>query len=211
LRRDRRPADAADPDALVNLSAALFILPFFLFSASAGQLADKYEKSRLIRFVKLLEIGLMLGVALAFYLGSLALLLGLLFLMGAQSTLFGPVKYGILPQHLRPEELVGGNGLVEMGTFVAILLGTLVGGILIGLADIGVGLVSAATILVALLGYLASRGIPLAPAAEQELRIDWNPLTATWEIFQFTRRNRTVYLSILGISWFWLFGAWTRW
>jgi len=198
---------AADPDALVNLSAALFILPFFLFSASAGQLADKYEKSRLIRFVKLLEIGLMVGVALAFYSGSLPLLLALLFLMGVQSTLFGPVKYAILPQHLRPEELVGGNGLVEMGTFVAILLGTLVGGILIGLPDIGVGLVSAATILMALLGYLASRGIPLAPAAAQDLRIDWNPLTATWEIFQFTRRNRTVYLSILGISWFWFFGA----
>ena len=133
----------ADPDALVNLSAALFILPFFLFSASAGQLADKYEKSLLIRFVKLLEIGLMLGVALAFYIGSLPLLLGLLFLMGAQSTLFGPVKYAILPQHLRPEELVGGNGLVEMGPFVAILLGTLAGGILVGLPDIGVALVSA--------------------------------------------------------------------
>ncbi|MFP4389485.1 MAG: MFS transporter, partial [Desulfococcaceae bacterium] len=117
-----------DPDVLINVAAGLFILPFFLFSATAGQVSDKFEKSMLIRRIKLLEIGIMTAAALAFFANSLMALLPLLFLMGTQSTFFGPVKYSIIPQHLTPEEVVGGNGLVGMGTFLAILLGTLTGG-----------------------------------------------------------------------------------
>ncbi len=194
-------------DTLINLSAGLFILPFFLFSASAGQLADKYEKSRLIRYVKLLEILIMGVAAAAFLTHSVGILIALLFLMGAQSTLFGPVKYAILPQHLADHELVGGNGLVESGTFLAILLGTMAGGILIGLGDTGVSLVAVSVVMVAVAGYLAARRIPTAPAVAPDLKINWNPLSETWRIFQFTRGNRTVFLSILGISWFWFFGA----
>lgn len=194
------------PGVLVNLCAGLFILPFFLFSATAGQIADKYEKSRLIRFTKLLEIGIMLLAGVAFAVESLALMLTCLFLMGAQSSLFGPVKYAILPQQLHQDELVGGNALVESGTFVAILIGTLVGGVLISLPA-GMTWVSVVVALLAALGYLASRGIPVAPAASPTLRINWNPVTETWRNFTFTRRNRTVFLSILGVSWFWFYGA----
>jgi 1-acyl-sn-glycerol-3-phosphate acyltransferase len=196
-----------DSNTLINLSAGLFILPFFLFSATAGQLADKYEKSRFIRYVKIMEIVIMSLAATAFHLGEVPMLMGLLFLMGTQSTLFGPVKYGILPQHLREEELVGGNGMVEMGTFLAILLGTLTGGVLIGIPDDGVILVSVTVVVLACLGFLSSLGIPLAPAAAPELRINWNPLTETWRNLRFAHSNRTVFLSILGISWFWLLGA----
>ena len=160
----------------------------------------------LIRRIKLLEIMIMCGAAIGFYLNSTALLISLLFLMGAQSTLFGPIKYGILPQHLHEDELMGGNGMVEMGTFLAILLGTMVGGILIGLSD-GSLWVAGIVIALAILGYLSSLGIPAAPPVAPKLHINWNPITETWRIFQFTRQNRTVFLSILGISWFWFVGA----
>lgn len=193
-------------NTVINLSAGLFILPFFLFSATAGQLADKYEKSRLIRWVKLLEIVIMAVAAAGFYLQNIPLLIGLLFLMGTQSTLFGPLKYGILPQHLRDTELVGGNGLVETGTFLAILLGTMAGGILIDLPDTGVVWIAATLVLLAILGYLASLGIPVAAAVAPRLCINWNPVTETWRNFQFMRGNRVVFLSVLGISWFWFFG-----
>lgn len=189
---------------LVNVCAALFILPFFLFSATAGQLADKFEKSRLIRFVKVLEIAIMVVAAIGFAMNSLVLLLTALFLMGVHSTLFGPVKYAILPQHLREDELVGGNGLVEMGTFVAILLGTILAGLLVSASTT---MVSATVIAVAVLGWLASRAIPEARAADPGLRINWNPLTETWRNIAFTRGNRTVFQSILGVSWFWGYGA----
>ncbi|ATE62136.1 MFS transporter [Thauera sinica] len=194
------------PGILVNLCAGLFILPFFLFSATSGQIADKYEKSRLMRFTKLLEIVVMALACVAFAFESLALMLACLFLMGAQSTLFGPVKYAILPQHLREDELIGGNALVESGTFVAILLGTLAGGVLVSLPD-GTLWVSIATVAIAVLGYLASRGVPLAAAAAPELTINWNPVTETCRNLAFTRGNRTVFLSILGVSWFWFYGA----
>ncbi|MBS0555223.1 MAG: MFS transporter [Proteobacteria bacterium] len=194
------------PGVLVNLCAGLFILPFFLFSATAGQIADKYEKSRLIRFTKLLEIVVMLLACAAFALDSLGLMLVSLFLMGAQSTLFGPVKYAILPQHLREDELVGGNALVESGTFIAILIGTLAGGIVIALPQ-GTLWASIAVVALAVLGYLTSRGVPVAPAASPDLRINWNPVTETCRNLAFTRGNRTVFLSILGVSWFWFYGA----
>lgn len=191
---------------LANLAAGIFILPFFLFSATAGQLADKYDKARLARLVKLLEM-LIMGVAAAgFALHSLAVLLAALFLLGLHSTLFGPVKYAILPQHLHADELVGGNALVEAGTFVAILLGTLAGGLLAGTGG-DPRWVAFAGLLVAVAGYLASRGIPAAPPPAPGLTINPNPLTETWRNLGFARANRTVFLSILGISWFWLYGA----
>ena len=191
---------------LVNLCAGLFILPFFLFSATAGQLADKYEKSAIIRYVKLFEIVIMVIGSFGFVHKNLSLLIGALFLMGLHSTIFGPVKYSILPQHLKAEEIVGGNGMVEMGTFLAILVGTILGGLLVAQEQFPI-LVSAAVIGTACLGYLASRGIPAAPPAAPELKINWNPLSETWASFKFTKQNRTVFLSVLGISWFWFYGA----
>jgi len=199
--------DPAEANMLVNASAGLFVLPFFLFSATAGQLADKYEKSHLMRLIKILEILIMLGAAAAFILGSLPLLIGLLFLMGWQSTLFGPVKYSILPQHLKPEELVGGNGWVEMGTFLAILIGTLLGGVLIAIQDSGAWLVAGTVVILAVLGFLSSLFIPQAKPDAPDLRINWNPITETWRTISIARRNRTVFLSVLGISWFWFLGA----
>ncbi len=197
---------AMAPGVLVNLAAGIFILPFFLFSATAGQLADKYEKSRLIRGIKLVEIGIMAFAATAFAFDSLVLMLATLFLMGAQSSLFGPVKYAILPQHLDETELIGGNGVVESGTFVAILFGTIAGGVMIAMPG-GARWVSVVVLVIACAGYLASRGIPNAAAADAALRINWNPVSQTLRTLGFARVNRTVFLSILGISWFWFYGA----
>ena len=197
---------AINPGTLVNLCAGLFILPFFLFSATAGQIADKYDKASIIRYVKLLEIAIMFAGAAGFFFQNVALLMAVLFLMGLHSTIFGPVKYSILPQHLRPTEIVGGNGLVEMGTFLAILLGTILGGLLVAQAQFAL-YVSATFVSIAVLGYLASRAIPAAPPAAPDLKINWNPLTESWANLQFTRRNRTVFLSVLGVSWFWFYGA----
>ena len=190
----------------VNLAAGLFILPFFLFSATAGQVAEKYEKARLIRGIKALEIGIMLLGALALWQQSLPLLLGVLFLMGSQSALFGPVKYAILPQHLDEAELIGGNAWVEAATFLSILIGTLVGGWLIAQQG-GAVWVALVLVTVAALGYLTARGIPRALPTAPDLRINWNPLTETVRNLAFLRRERTVFLSVLGISWFWFFGA----
>ena len=192
---------------LVNLCAGLFILPFFLFSATAGQLADKYERARLTRLVKLLEIVIMVLGAVGFYLRDLSILLAALFLMGAQSTLFGPVKYAYLPQHLRKEELVGGNGMLDAGTFLAILLGTILGGVLIGIGPSGAMWVSAVVIVIAVMGYAVSLSVPHSPAPMPALKINWNPVTETWANFRFLRGNRVVFLSVLGISWFWFYGA----
>jgi 1-acyl-sn-glycerol-3-phosphate acyltransferase len=194
------------PEVLSNLAAGIFILPFFLFSATAGQLADKYDKAKLARLVKVLEIVIMGVAALGFSSHSLPVLFVALFLLGLHSTLFGPVKYAILPQHLREDELVGGNALVEAGTFVAILIGTLAGGLLAGAGGDPVW-VAYAGLLVAVAGYLTSRGIPVAPAPVPELIVSLNPLSETWRNIGFARQNRTVFLSILGISWFWLYGA----
>jgi 1-acyl-sn-glycerol-3-phosphate acyltransferase len=197
---------AIAPEVLTNLAAGIFILPFFLFSATAGQLADKYDKAKLARLVKLLEIVIMGVALLGFSTHSLPVLLTALFLLGLHSTLFGPVKYAILPQHLRENELVGGNALVEAGTFVAILIGTLAGGLLAGAADHPTW-VAYAGLVIAVLGYLTSRGIPAAPAPAPDLVVSLNPLSETWRNIGFARENRTVFLSILGISWFWLYGA----
>jgi 1-acyl-sn-glycerol-3-phosphate acyltransferase len=199
-------ADASRSNLLINLSAGLFVLPFFLFSASAGQLSDKYEKSRYIRWVKLLEIAIMSAAAVGFYLGNVYWLIALLFLMGFQSTLFGPAKYSILPQHLKPEELVGGNAWIETATNLAILLGTILGGILIALPQ-GPYWVAGVVVGLAVLGYLSSWAIPPAPPAAPDLRINWNPLSETWNILRLTYQNFTVFQSVLGISWFWFLGS----
>jgi len=198
---------ALSSNDLVNIAAAVFIAPFVLFSATAGQIADKFEKSRLIRFVKLFEIAIMVVGAIGFYRQDLVLLFLALGLMGVHSTLFGPVKYAILPQHLRPEELVGGNGLVEMGTFVAILLGEIVGGLVIAIKPNGPIIAGAVAIAIAVAGYVVSRSIPITPAVAPELKINWNPFTETARNLRFAYGNRVVWLSMLGISWFWFYGA----
>ena len=190
-------------NTLVNIAAGLFILPFFLFSPIAGQLADKYEKSMLIRRVKLLEIGIMLLGLGAFILQSPVLLVGILFLMGTQSALFGPVKYSLLPQALKPEELLGGNAMVEFGTFLAILLGLIVSVFIIGLGTLEMGI---AVLLTACLGYWVSRGIPELSAASPELTIRYNIPRQTLNILNDARENRTVFFAVMGISWFWFIG-----
>jgi len=194
-------------DQVVNLSAMVFILPFFLFSALFGQFADKYEKSMQIRRIKLFEVVIMITATLGFWLNNLPLLLTVLFMLGFQSTIFGPIKYGILPQVLDKRELVGGNALVEMGTFVAILAGTIAGPQLAGIEANWPVWVSLAALVVAVMGYLFSRGIPEANAVAPDLKINWNIFTETWNNIRFINENQTVLNSVLGISWFWFFGA----
>jgi MFS family permease len=195
-----------DANTLVQLCAAVFILPFFLFSATAGQIADKMEKSRLIRYVKLFEIAAMALGAIGFYRNDVHLLFTALFMMGVHSTLFGPVKYAILPQHVSPDELLGANGLVEMGSFVAILVGTILGGALAAMPNGGL-YAACATLIVAISGWLASRRIPHSPAAAPSVKINPRVLRETWNTLTLTTRNSTVLWAILGISWFWLYGA----
>ena len=203
-----RVAETAGVDGriLITIAAGVFIIPFFLFSATAGQIADKLEKANLIRFIKLAEIVIMGLAVLAFTLGDPYVMLGVLFLMGTQSALFGPVKYGILPDLLREDELIGGNALIEAGTFLAILIGTIAGGVIILTAQ-GVATVSALIVGIALLGWGASLFIPRVAAASPNLKIDPNIVAATWSIMRAAAARRDILLSILGISWFWLAGA----
>jgi len=196
----------SDSNDLVNIAAGLFILPFFLFSAIAGQLADKYEKSLLIGRIKQLEIFIMAFAGLAFYLQSTAMLIGLLFLMGTQSALFGPVKYSLLPQVLHDEELVGGNALVEFGTFMAILLGLIAGVLITSIEDTGTFWLSATVFVIALLGYAASRSIPAAPPNAPELKMDFHLLRQFMQAFRHARQKDSVFYSVMGISWFWFIG-----
>ena len=195
-----------DAPTVVTLAAGLFILPFFLFSATAGQVVDKYEKSWLTRRIKMAEIILMLACGIGFYLQSVNFLLLVLFLMGVQSTFFGPIKYSLLPEHLKDEELIAGNALIEGGTFLSILLGTIFGGLVIN-TEHGVAFISVAVVVFAVVGWLSSRHIPTAPVGEAGLKIGWNIARETWRIIGFAREERTVWLSIIGISWFWLVGA----
>ena len=195
-----------DGKILATLLPGLFILPFFLFSATSGQLADKLEKSSIARGVKIFEIGVMVIAAWGFLTNSLWLLVTALFCMGLHSTVFGPVKYAYLPQHLKQEELIGGNGMVEMGSFVAILLGQVLGAWLATTHN-GSVITSIAIVTLAILGWWVSRGIPLSPAADPTLKINWNPITETWNSLRFAHGNRTIWLSMLGISWFWFYGA----
>jgi len=186
---------------------AVFILPFLLFSATSGQLADKYDKRGLIRFVKWLEVGIMVLAAIGFFGANVPILLGCTFLMGLHSTLFGPVKFAYLPQHLGERELTGGNGMVEMGTFIAILLGTIAGGLVIAIPQVGPHWVGASCIALALVGRLAAQWIPLSPSTDPGLKINWNPVSETWRNLKLAHGNVVVFRSLLGISWMWFFGA----
>jgi 1-acyl-sn-glycerol-3-phosphate acyltransferase len=195
-----------EPEVMISLCTGVFILPFFVFSATAGQLADRYGKTGLIRLIKAAEIAIMALAALGFFTASLPALLVAIFLMGMHSAFLGPIKYAILPQLVAADELVAGNALVEMGTFLAILAGTIGGGRLI-LEPRGAALTAAAVIGCALFGYVASLRMPRLPAVAPELHVSVNPLRPTLEILRITARTRAVFLSALGISWFWFFGA----
>lgn len=196
-----------DVGLLNNLIPGLFILPFVLFSATSGQLADKFEKAGLARKVKLLEIIIMMVAATGWMTHQLWLLVAAVAGMGIHSTLFGPVKYAYLPQHLKTDELVGGNGVIETGTFVGILLGEILGAVLVVHKPWGIELVAGGTIAIAIVGYFASRRIPYSPPPEPELKINWNPVTETIRNISFSKQNRPVFLSLLGNSWFWFYGA----
>jgi 1-acyl-sn-glycerol-3-phosphate acyltransferase len=195
------------PALLNNLIPGLFILPYVVFSATAGQIADKVEKGRLARMVKVLEIAIMGVAAVGWLTHTLWLLVAAIAGMGVHSTLFGPMKYAYLPQHLKPEELVGGNGVIEMGTFVGILLGEVMGAVLAGHGAAGVHLVAFGTLAVAVLGLVTSWRIPQSPAPAPNLKISANFVAESVRNLAFSRKNRTVFLSMLGNSWFWFYGA----
>jgi acyl-[acyl-carrier-protein]-phospholipid O-acyltransferase / long-chain-fatty-acid--[acyl-carrier-protein] ligase len=197
---------ALSPQIMVTMAAGIFILPFFLFSATAGQLADKHDKAKLIRIIKFVEILLMAGAATGFYLQQVNLLMLILFLMGTQSAFFGPLKYGILPDQLNENELIGGNALIGTGTFLSILLGTICGGLLI-LADNGTLIISVMVIALALIGWISSLLIPPTQAADSAIIVNYNFFTETHRIIQHIRQNPVIFRAVLGISWFWLFGA----
>jgi len=197
-----------DPKLAGFLIGALFIAPFMLFSATSGQLADKLEKSWFIRRVKEAEIAVMVIGGAGLLLHNAWLVYAAVFLLGLQATVFGPVKYSYLPQHLDTHELTGGNGMVEMGTFVAILLGTIGGGLLISeFGDAGAAAVAAVSLALAVLGRLAAQFVPHSPAADPALRINLNPFTETWANLRIAHRDAAVFNSIIGISWLWFFGS----
>lgn len=195
-----------DGSTLVTLLPGLFILPFFLFSATAGQIADKFEKSVIIRFVKLFEIGIMAFASAGFFMHNIWLLAVALLMMGMHSTLFGPVKYAYLPQHLKENDLIGGNGMVEMGSFVAILLGQVLGAWLATVSHHEI-FTSMAILAIAIMGYWTSRGVPNSPAADPKLRINWNPITETIKNVKLIWAKQPLWLAIVAISWFWFYGA----
>ena len=207
-----------DAAGLVNVAALLFILPFFLFSAVVGQLADRFEKSGLIRWIKLLEIMICVFAGVALYLGDIVLLLGVVFLLGFQSTLFGPIKYSILPQLLPPEQLTAGNGLVAAGTYVAILAGTILGPILAGLELDWPWAVLVGSLVIAGIGWLAALIVPRVPVGDADLALNLNPVTASWTTLRRLAANRNRLHSVLGVAWFWFYGtvflvqipAWTQ-
>ena len=203
-----RLADIVGVDAriLVSAAAGVFILPFVLFSALAGQMADKYERASLVRYVKFMEIAVMSGAVLGFVTGSIFLLMIILFLMGAQSTLFGPLKYSILPQHLETDELIGGNALIAMGTFLAILFGTIFGGIFV-LGKGGVFTVSVLVVGIAAAGWGTSFLIPPAKVIQPSLELRFNIFTETWKIISKVWPRRGIFLPIVAISWFYFVGA----
>jgi 1-acyl-sn-glycerol-3-phosphate acyltransferase len=186
---------------------ALFVLPYLLFSATSGQLADKFEKTTLIRLVKNLEIGIMALAAWGFYAAHVPVLLACIFLLGLHSTLFGPVKFAYLPQHLTERELTGGNGMVEMGTFVAILLGNVVGGLLIATPVVGPHQVALACLALAIVGRAAAQWVPRSPATDPALVVNWNPVTETWRNLRLAHGHLVVFRTLLGISWLWFFGS----
>lgn len=197
---------SSDSATLVTILPGIFILPFFLFSATAGQIADKLEKSKLIKNIKLFEIIIMLFASIGFLFNNIILLGVSLFFMGIQSAIFGPVKYAYLPQHLKEDELIGGNGMLEMGTFVAILIGQILGAWLATQQTSEI-LTSVCVILLAVAGYWSSLGIPNSPPGAPQLKINWNPFTETLNNLTFIWQHQSLWLAIIGISWFWFVGA----
>jgi len=196
-----------DIGMLNQIIPGLFILPFLLFSATAGQIADRVEKGNLARAVKLLEIFIMGVAAFGWFEHQVWLLIAAVAGMGLHSTLFGPMKYAYLPQHLKTDELIGGNGVVEMGTFVGILLGQIIGAMLVVHQPWGIHMVAFGSLGLAILGAVMSWKIPDSPAPVPELKISWNPLAETVRNIRFSMQNRTVFLALLGNSWFWFYGA----
>ena len=195
------------PEKAGLVISAVFILPFVLLSATSGQLADKYDKARVMRFIKSFEILIMVLATWGFVAQQVVVLLLCLFLMGVHSTLFGPVKYAYLPQHIDDHEITGGNGMVEMGTFVAILLGQLAGGLLVVVPGMGPELAGGTCLAIAVIGRLTAQAIPASPPHDDQLRINWNPVTETLRNLKLARTDIVVFRSLLGISWMWFFGA----
>jgi MFS family permease len=189
-----------------NLAAGLFILPYFLFSTTAGLLADKYDKALLIRRIKSAEIIIMLAGCYALWSLNITLMLAILFCLGTQSSFFGPIKYSIIPQHLDNSELLGANAQVGMGTFVSILLGTLIGGWIVTMEQ-GPIWVGGLTVAVAIIGWLSSKEIPPAPSASDDIRISLNPIAEARQNFKLAKKDPTVFYCILANSWFWLYGG----
>lgn len=192
---------------LNNLAALLFILPYFIFSATAGQIADKYERSQLVRYLKLLEIAVMLLATVGFLIGNLWLLMFALFLMGTQSTFFGPIKYAILPEILKPNELMSGNALFQSGTSIAILVGMILGGAVISLSAGNLLWISLTVLAIAVVGYLASRFILKQPIAAPQLEVDWNFFRTSIQTFKYAKNLPLIFLILLGNSWYWFYGA----
>lgn len=192
---------------LNNLAALLFILPYFIFSATAGQIADKYERSQLVRYLKLLEIAVMLLATVGFLIGNLWLLMFALFLMGTQSTFFGPIKYAILPEILKPNELMSGNALFQSGTSIAILVGMILGGAVISLSAGNLLWISLTVLAIAVVGYLASRFILKQPIAAPQLQVDWNFFRTSIQTLKYTKNLPLIFLILLGNSWYWFYGA----
>ena len=193
---------------LNNIGAAAFIVPFVIFSATAGQLADKFNKPTVIRYIKFAEIMITLLICAGFYFHNFGILIAVLCLLGSQSAFFSPVKYSILPEYLTEEELTAGNGLVEMGTFIAILTGTIAGGLMIGF-EYGPLYISIATVFIAILGWWCSFQIPdpITPNRQPNLKINWEFFSQTWFTIKLAGQSKTIFLSIMGISWFWFFGS----
>ncbi|OUY09568.1 MFS transporter [Acinetobacter indicus] len=192
---------------LNNLAALLFILPYFIFSATAGQIADKYERSQLVRYLKLLEIAVMLLATVGFLIGNLWLLMFALFLMGTQSTFFGPIKYAILPEILKPNELMSGNALFQSGTSIAILVGMILGGAVISLSAGNLLWISLTVLAIAVVGYLASRFILKQPIAAPQLQVDWNFFRTSIQTLKYAKNLPLIFLILLGNSWYWFYGA----
>ncbi|MDM1244991.1 MFS transporter [Acinetobacter indicus] len=192
---------------LNNLAALLFIFPYFIFSATAGQIADKYERSQLVRYLKLLEIAVMLLATVGFLIGNLWLLMFALFLMGTQSTFFGPIKYAILPEILKPNELMSGNALFQSGTSIAILVGMILGGAVISLSAGNLLWISLTVLAIAVVGYLASRFILKQPIAAPQLEVDWNFFRTSIQTLKYAKNLPLIFLILLGNSWYWFYGA----
>ncbi len=198
---------AASVSTLNNLAALLFILPYFIFSATAGQIADKYERAKLVRIIKIFEIVIMLIGAAGFLLGQLWLLLLALFLMGTHSTFFGPIKYAILPEILKPNELMSGNALFQSGTSVAILLGMILGGAVISTSQGNLLWISLTVIILAVLGYFSSRFVLKQTVTSAALKIDWNFFRTSYQTLKYAKSLPIVFLILLGNSWYWFYGA----